>query len=161
MCGSCADGVAGLTINIMADQLENLLTKIAALERTVADLKAGADEKKQETRRASYVVSAEDGAKSAETRARNETLKGQTAGARPIGGFEGAAAQAAISARTKATGGVGFRTTADFDSASASEEESTRGAGSLPTGYTYEEFTICDSGTPASRWWPTWTSDPS
>lgn len=26
---------------------------------------------------------------------------------------------------------------------------------------TYEEFTICDSGTPATRWWQTWTSDPS
>ena len=30
----------------------------------------------------------------------------------------------------------------------------------LPTGYTFEEFTICDSGTPATRWWPTWTSNP-
>lgn len=33
--------------------------------------------------------------------------------------------------------------------------------GGLPDGYTFEEFTICDSGTPATRWWPTWTSDPS
>lgn len=32
---------------------------------------------------------------------------------------------------------------------------------SLPAGYTIEEFTICDSGTPASRWMITWTSDPS
>lgn len=35
------------------------------------------------------------------------------------------------------------------------------GASGLPNGYTFEEFTICDSGTPATRWWPTWTSDPS
>lgn len=28
-------------------------------------------------------------------------------------------------------------------------------------GATFEEFTICDSGVPATRWWPTWTSDPS
>lgn len=33
-------------------------------------------------------------------------------------------------------------------------------AGTLPTGYTFEEFTICDSGSPATRWWPTWTSNP-
>lgn len=33
------------------------------------------------------------------------------------------------------------------------------GAG-LPDGYTFEEFTICDSGTPATRWWPTWTTNP-
>lgn len=32
--------------------------------------------------------------------------------------------------------------------------------GALPSGYTFEEFTICDSGTPATRWWPTWTSNP-
>ena len=32
--------------------------------------------------------------------------------------------------------------------------------GALPTGYTFEEFTICDSGTPATRWWPTWTTNP-
>ena len=31
----------------------------------------------------------------------------------------------------------------------------------LPAGYTFEQFTICDSGSPATRWWPTWTSDPS
>lgn len=31
----------------------------------------------------------------------------------------------------------------------------------VATGATFEEFTICDSGTPATRWWPTWTSDPS
>lgn len=31
----------------------------------------------------------------------------------------------------------------------------------LPAGYTFEEFTICDSGSSATRWWPTWTSDPS
>jgi len=30
----------------------------------------------------------------------------------------------------------------------------------LPAGYTFEEFTICDSGTPATRWWPTWTTNP-
>lgn len=35
------------------------------------------------------------------------------------------------------------------------------GAGGLPTGYTYEEFTICVSGTPETRWWPTWLTDPS
>ena len=34
-------------------------------------------------------------------------------------------------------------------------------AGLVDTGATFEEFTICDSGTPATRWWPTWTSDPS
>lgn len=28
-------------------------------------------------------------------------------------------------------------------------------------GFTYEEFTICDSGSPALRWIPTWTSDPT
>ena len=32
--------------------------------------------------------------------------------------------------------------------------------GSLPPGYTFEEFTICDSGTPATRWWPTWPTNP-
>lgn len=32
--------------------------------------------------------------------------------------------------------------------------------GGLPAGYTFEEFTICDSGTPATRWWPTWTANP-
>jgi hypothetical protein len=31
----------------------------------------------------------------------------------------------------------------------------------VATGATFEEFTICDSGTPATRYWPTWTSDPS
>ena len=31
----------------------------------------------------------------------------------------------------------------------------------VATGATFEEFTLCDSGTPATRWWPTWTSDPS
>jgi len=30
----------------------------------------------------------------------------------------------------------------------------------LPAGYTFEEFTICDSGTPATRWWPTWLTNP-
>lgn len=35
------------------------------------------------------------------------------------------------------------------------------GGGGLPAGYTFEEFTICDSGSPATRYWPTWTSDPS
>lgn len=34
------------------------------------------------------------------------------------------------------------------------------GLGFAP-GFTYEEFTICDSGSPASRWIATWTSDPS
>lgn len=34
------------------------------------------------------------------------------------------------------------------------------GGGGLPDGYTFEEFTICDSGTPATRWWPTWTTNP-
>lgn len=33
--------------------------------------------------------------------------------------------------------------------------------GGLPDGYTFEEFTICDSGTPATRFIATWTSDPS
>lgn len=28
-------------------------------------------------------------------------------------------------------------------------------------GGTFEEFTICESGSPATRWWPTWTADPS
>lgn len=28
-------------------------------------------------------------------------------------------------------------------------------------GFSYEEFTICDSGAPASRWLATWTSDPT
>jgi hypothetical protein len=27
-------------------------------------------------------------------------------------------------------------------------------------GFTYEEFVICDSGVPASRWIATWTSAP-
>ena len=31
----------------------------------------------------------------------------------------------------------------------------------IAAGATFEEFTICDSGTPASRWIPTWTSDPT
>lgn len=31
----------------------------------------------------------------------------------------------------------------------------------LPDGVAFEEFTICDSGTPATRWLATWTSDPS
>lgn len=35
------------------------------------------------------------------------------------------------------------------------------GGGSLPAGYTFEEFTICDSGSPDTRWWPTWTSEPT
>lgn len=34
------------------------------------------------------------------------------------------------------------------------------GGGGLPPGYTFEEFTICDSGTPATRWWPTWPTNP-
>lgn len=33
--------------------------------------------------------------------------------------------------------------------------------GGLPAGYTFEEFTICDSGSPATRWMATWTSNPS
>lgn len=32
--------------------------------------------------------------------------------------------------------------------------------GGLPAGYTFEEFTICDSGTPVTRWWPTWLTNP-
>lgn len=31
----------------------------------------------------------------------------------------------------------------------------------LPAGYTFEEFTICEDGTPATRWIPTWTSNPT
>ena len=46
----------------------------------------------------------------------------------------------------------------DFD---PTNNGSDGGGGSLPAGYTFEEFTICDSGTPATRFWPTWTSDPS
>lgn len=34
------------------------------------------------------------------------------------------------------------------------------GGGSLPAGYTFEEFTICVDGEPETRWWPTWTSNP-
>ena len=34
------------------------------------------------------------------------------------------------------------------------------GGAGLPAGYAFEEFTICDSGTPATRWWPTWTTNP-
>lgn len=34
-------------------------------------------------------------------------------------------------------------------------------AGSLPANYTYEEFTICVDGSPETRWWPTWTTDPT
>jgi len=30
-----------------------------------------------------------------------------------------------------------------------------------PPDFTYEEFTICDSGVPASRWIRTWASDPT
>jgi hypothetical protein len=38
---------------------------------------------------------------------------------------------------------------------------STGGGGAgLPADYTFEEFTICDSGTPATRWWPTWLTNP-
>lgn len=33
--------------------------------------------------------------------------------------------------------------------------------GGGPPGGTFEEFTICDSGTPATRWWKTWLTDPS
>ena len=35
------------------------------------------------------------------------------------------------------------------------------GASGTDADGTYEEFTICDSGVPASRWWLTFTSDPS
>lgn len=31
----------------------------------------------------------------------------------------------------------------------------------IASGATFEEFTICDSGSPASRWLPTWTADPT
>ena len=31
----------------------------------------------------------------------------------------------------------------------------------IASGATFEEFTICDSGTPATRWMPTWTADPT
>ncbi len=34
------------------------------------------------------------------------------------------------------------------------------GGAGLPAGYTFEEFTICDSGSPATRWWPTWLTNP-
>jgi len=33
--------------------------------------------------------------------------------------------------------------------------------GSLPPGYSWEEFTICANGVPETRWWPTWTANPS
>lgn len=35
------------------------------------------------------------------------------------------------------------------------------GGAGLPDGVVWEEFTICDSGTPATRWIPTSTTDPS
>jgi hypothetical protein len=35
------------------------------------------------------------------------------------------------------------------------------GGSGLPADYTFEEFTICVSGSPETRWWPTWESDPS
>lgn len=39
---------------------------------------------------------------------------------------------------------------------------STGGGGEgLPEGVVWEEFTICDSGSPATRWLPTSTTDPS
>lgn len=37
---------------------------------------------------------------------------------------------------------------------------SASGGAGLPPDYTFEEFTICDSGTPATRWWPTWLTNP-
>lgn len=37
---------------------------------------------------------------------------------------------------------------------------SASGGAGLPPDYTFEEFTICDSGEPATRWWPTWTTNP-
>jgi len=40
-----------------------------------------------------------------------------------------------------------------------SAQDISGGAG-LPAGYTFEEFTICDSGEPATRWWPTWLTNP-
>lgn len=35
------------------------------------------------------------------------------------------------------------------------------GINGMPDGVAYEEFTICDSGTSATRWLATWTADPS
>jgi hypothetical protein len=35
------------------------------------------------------------------------------------------------------------------------------GGGGLPEGVVWEEFTVCDSGTPAARWIATSTTDPS
>lgn len=40
-------------------------------------------------------------------------------------------------------------------------EPGSQGGGGLPADYTFEEFTICVDGAPETRWWPTWTSDPS
>jgi hypothetical protein len=31
----------------------------------------------------------------------------------------------------------------------------------LPPNYTWTNFTICANGTPATRWWATWTSNPN
>jgi len=37
---------------------------------------------------------------------------------------------------------------------------SASGGDGLPDGYTFEEFTICVDGTPETRFWPTWTTNP-
>ena len=31
----------------------------------------------------------------------------------------------------------------------------------IASGATFTEFTYCDSGTPATAWWPIWASDPT
>lgn len=48
----------------------------------------------------------------------------------------------------------------EITTADGNTDFSASGGGGLPDGYTFEEFTICDSGTPATRWWPTWTTNP-
>lgn len=40
-------------------------------------------------------------------------------------------------------------------------DPNTTNTNGVPAGYTFEEFTICVDGAPETRWWPTWTSDPT
>lgn len=60
-------------------------------------------------------------------------------------------------------GGPGIKVDAADGALMISLDGGTEGASGtgLPDGYTFEEFTICVSGAPATRWWPTWTSNPS
>lgn len=66
----------------------------------------------------------------------------------------------AVNAARNVKGGTGI--TATVTDTDVTIETAAGASGkALPAGVTFEEFTICDSGTPATRWIPTWTSDPS